>query len=132
MTDVGSTDDLDEIVGRLERDPLRNIVLLKQIAALRDNVSAVQLFTERSVATMVLLDTKASAYDREAYPEAAFAALISSDDPTLTRRLLASVPRRGDVVFKLAGDTDRDVVAEHFAITRATSYLSFTADGPAA
>jgi RimJ/RimL family protein N-acetyltransferase len=40
------------------------------------------------------------------------------------------VPARGDVVFKLASDSDRDVVAERFAISRATSFLSFTGDEP--
>ncbi len=39
------------------------------------------------------------------------------------------MPARGNVVFKLASDGDRDVVAERFAISRATSFLSFTGDG---
>lgn len=82
-------------------------------------------------ATLVLLDTRASAYDREIYPEAAFAALISSDDPDLTRQLIGSVPRRRPVVFKLSNDTDRDVVAERFQIRRATSFLSFAVGEPA-
>ena len=40
------------------------------------------------------------------------------------------MPARGDAVFKLASDSDRDVVAERFAISRATSFLSFTGDEP--
>jgi RimJ/RimL family protein N-acetyltransferase len=117
---------MSEIVARLEREPLRNIVLLKHIESYRDHVTVVQISTGPSVGTLVLLDTSASPYDRDTYPEARVAALISSDDRELTRNLLASVPRQGHVVFKLSDDVDRNVVATHFPITRATSFLSFT------
>jgi RimJ/RimL family protein N-acetyltransferase len=121
------TNDASEAVARLEREPLRHIVLLKHIEAFRDHIRVTQVSTDRSVATLVLLDTRASAYDRQTYPEARFAALISSDGPELTHRLIESVPRQHPVVFKLANDADRDVVATHFPIGRATSFLSFTA-----
>lgn len=118
-------------MARLEHEPLRNIVLLKHIEAFRDHVSVAQVSTGLKAATLVLLDTSASAYDRETYPEAAFAALISSDDPQLTRHLIGSVPNQKPVVFKLSNDADRDVVAEHVRISRATSFLSFTTGEPA-
>jgi ribosomal protein S18 acetylase RimI-like enzyme len=121
-------DNLIEAVARLERQPLRNIVLLKHIEAFRDHVSVTQVSDGPDTATLVLLDTTGSTYDRETYPQAAFVALISSDRLPLTRRLLHSVPARGNVVFKLASDGDRAVVAEHFPISRATSFLSFTGD----
>jgi RimJ/RimL family protein N-acetyltransferase len=126
--ETSSTDDLGEAVARLERDPLRNIVLLKHIEAFREHVSVIQESARQGVGTLVLLDTRASAYDRETYPEAALAAMISSDSPSLTRTLMNSVPKQHNVVFKLANDADRDVVADHFPIDRATSFLSFTAD----
>jgi predicted GNAT family acetyltransferase len=126
--DVLSTNNVNEAVRRLEHEPLRSIVLLKQIEAFREHVSLVQLSTDRSLATLVLLDTRASDYDRKTYPRARFAALISSDDPALTRRLVGSVPARDNVVFKLASDDDRDVIGKRFAISRATSFLSFTGD----
>ena len=125
---VSETDNLVEVVRRLERQPLRNIVLLKHIEAFREHVSVAQVSDGPDTGTLVLLDTTGSPYDRETYPQAAFAALISSDHPGLTRRLLDSVPARGNVVFKLASDGDRDVVAERFPIGRATSFLSFTGD----
>ena len=125
------TDDVSEAVTRLEREPLRNIVLLKHIDAFRDHVAVTQVSTGTRVGTLILLDTSASAYDRETYPEAAFAALISSDSPDLTRDLIGSLPRQRHVVFKLCNDADRDVVAESFRISRATSFLSFTAGEPA-
>ena len=132
MMEVRSITDVDEAAARLEREPLRNIVLLKHVEAFRDHVSVVQLSTGRHAATLVLLDAGASAYDRETYPEASFAALIASDDPELTRKLIASVPRQCHVVFKLCEAADQEVVAEHFPISRATSFLSFTTGEPAA
>jgi len=125
---ASTADNLREVVHRLERQPLRNIVLLKHIEAFREQVSVEQACDGPDTATLVLVDTTASPYDRETYPQAAFIALISSDHPRLARRLLSSVPTGGAVVFKLASDGDRDVVAERFAISRTTSFLSFTAD----
>ncbi len=130
MTEVHSTNDIDEATARLEREPLRNVVLLKHIEAFRDHVSVTQLSTGQSVGTLVMLETSVSPYDRQTYPEARFAVLISGDGPELTRRLIESVPRRHHVVFKLGNDADRGVVAEHFPISRATSFLSFTAREP--
>lgn len=123
---AGAADNLFDVVDRLERQPLRNIVLLKHIEAFREYVSVAQVLDGPDAATLVLLDTTGSLYDRQTYPQATFAVLISSDHPRLTRRLLDSVPAHGHVVFKLAGDGDRDVVAERFRINRATSFLSFT------
>lgn len=131
MTGVHVTSDVREAVARLEREPLRNIVLLKHIEAFRDHVSITQVSMGPSVGTLVLLDSRASVYDRETYPEAAFAALISSDGPELTRHLIGSLPRQRPVVFKLSNEADRDVVAGHFPVRRATSFLSFTAGEPA-
>jgi ribosomal protein S18 acetylase RimI-like enzyme len=122
------TFNLVEVVRRLEHQPLRNIVLLKHIEAFPEHVSVAQVSDGAETATLVLLDTTASTYDRETYPQAACAALMSSDHPRLTRRLLSAVPARGNVVFKLASDDDRNVVGERFPISRATSFLSFTGD----
>jgi hypothetical protein len=72
--EVRSSTDMDVAAARLEREPLRNIVLLKHIEAFRDHVSVVQLSTGRNAATLVLLDASASAYDRETYPEASLRA----------------------------------------------------------
>lgn len=129
---AGKVDNLLEVVSRLERQPLRNIVLLKHIEAFREHISVAQVCDGPATATLVLLNTAGSPYDRETYPQAAFAALISSDHPRLTRRLLGSVPAEGNVVFKLASDGDRDVVGERFRLDRATSFLSFTGDERAA
>ena len=78
----------------------------------------------------VLLDTEASPYDRQTYPETAFVAAISSDCPDATRALLRHVPERVGVVFKLSSTADRDVIAAAFPVRRTTGVLSFTADTP--
>jgi hypothetical protein len=129
---ASEADNLLEVVDRLERQPLRNIVLLKHIEAFREHVSIAQICDGPDTATLVLLSTTASSYDRETYPQAALAALISSDHPRLTRGLLGSAPADRNVVFKLASDADRDVVGERFPLSRATSFFSFTGDERAA
>ena len=65
---ASTADNLLEVVNDLERQPLRNIVLLKHIEAFPEHVSAVQVFDGPDTATLVLLDTSASPYDRETYP----------------------------------------------------------------
>ena len=74
-----------EIVAALERDPLRNIVLLKHLEAFPDSTRLFRESGPRGAATMVLLDTEASPFDRQTYPETAFAALISSDCPSISK-----------------------------------------------
>ena len=63
-----SINDLGHVVRHLEHDPLRNIVLLKHIEAYPRHVSAVQIVDVGDIATLVLLDTSASAYDRDFWP----------------------------------------------------------------
>lgn len=116
------------VIEALERDPLRNIVLLKHLEAFPDHTTLHRVERGGQAATLVLLDVAASAYDRRTYPSARHAALISSDDPGLTREALAAVPRGDGVVFKLSSEHDHAVVAGEFApLQRTTSVLSFTA-----
>ena len=114
-------------VEMLERQPLRNIVLLKHLEAFPNHTTLHQTSSALGHAALVLLEVAASAYDTRTYPTAKLAALISSDHPTLTHQLLGFVPRGVDVVFKLSSDADRDAVAAHFTLERTTSVLSFTA-----
>jgi RimJ/RimL family protein N-acetyltransferase len=118
--------DKREIVQQLERDVLRNIVLLKHINAFPGHARATLHRSDRGAAALVLLDARASGHDREAYPQASDVALISSDEPALIRELLPSIPQDGGIVFKLSSDHERDIVEEKFLIERTTSYLSFT------
>lgn len=111
----------------LERDPLRNIVLLKHLEAFPDHTRVHRVERDSATATLVLLEVAASAYDLRTYPSARHAALISSDHPELTRELIKAVPQQEGVVFKLSSDADRDVVSSDFPhLRRTTSVLSFT------
>jgi predicted GNAT family acetyltransferase len=113
-------------IERLERDPLRNIVLLKHLEAYGAHCQVHQVADASGEATLVLLETAASAYDRRTYPSATYVAFISSDHPDLTRQLLACVPDHVGVVFKLGSDADCDVVASRMPVTQTTRVLSFT------
>lgn len=119
---------MDDVIEILARDTLRNIVLLKHLEAFPEATHAYQVRSVAGTATLVLLRTAASAYDRQAYPEAELMALISSDHPGLTVDLLRHVPRGAGLVFKLMNDADRAVVEAAYPLRRATSFLSFTAE----
>ncbi|MBX3503724.1 MAG: GNAT family N-acetyltransferase [Alphaproteobacteria bacterium] len=120
---------MNPVVEALEREPLRNIVLLKHLDAYPDHTTLHRVERDGGAATMVLLEVAASAYDLRTYPGARYAALISSDGPDLTRELIEAVPRKEGVVFKLSSDADRDVVALSFPhLQRTTAVLSFTCD----
>lgn len=118
---------MHSVAEALEREPLRNIVLLKHLEAYPDHTTVHRVERANGAATMVLLEVAASAYDLRTYPGARYAALISSDGPDLTRELIEAVPRKEGVVFKLSSDADRDVVASSFPhLQRTTAVLSFT------
>jgi hypothetical protein len=122
---------VEDALSALAREPLRHVVLLKQILAYPQHVKVQRVFDARGAATLVALDTSVSAYDRQAYPNAAVAAFIDSDHPDLTSSLMAHVPRGVGIVFKLAREADRAPVEAHFSITRRTAFVSFTSTGAA-
>lgn len=114
------------LIDELAREPLRHVVLLKQLLARPRQTTIHRVAGAESAATLVALDTAASPWDRQAYPKAALAAFIASDHPALTRALLAHLPRGVGIVFKLSSEADRAAVAAAFAIERRTAFVSFT------
>ncbi|WP_377296642.1 GNAT family N-acetyltransferase [Rhizobium sp. SGZ-381] len=120
-----------DILTYLNREPLKTISLSKYLHGYPQDTQAFHVRGQRGEAVLVLLRVSASAYDRETYPTAGFVCFIASDDPELTTRLLAHVPRDCRLVFKLAGEADRVAVAKVFDLRRTTSFLSFTGQGPA-
>jgi GNAT superfamily N-acetyltransferase len=121
---------VQDAVDELARDPLPHIVLLKQLLAYPEHVKVHRISDSTGAATLVLLDTSVSPYDREAYPTAAVAAFIASDHPTLTASLMSHVPRGVGVVFKLSRSHDLAPVEAQFAVGRRTAFVSFTTTGP--
>jgi GNAT superfamily N-acetyltransferase len=123
---VTSLISVPDAIDVLAHEPLRHVVLLKQLIAYPKHVKVHRVRGAEGAATLVLLETSASSYDRETYPGAAIAAFIESDDPTLTASLIAHVPRAAGVVFKLSNEADLAPVAAQFAVTRRTAFVSFT------
>ena len=128
MTSLTSVQD---VIDALACDPLRHIVLLKQLLACPEHVTAHRVSGPEGAATLVALDTSASPYDRQAYPKAAVAAFISSDHPTLTASLMSRLPRGVGIVFKLSKEADLAPVRSQFPVTRRTAFVSFTSTGGA-
>lgn len=120
---------VEDALSALAREPLRHIVLLKQLLAYPEHVTVHRVSGAAGAATLVAVDTSVSAYDRRAYPEAALAAFIASDHPDLTSLLMPHVPRGAGIVLKLASEADLAPVQAHFPVTRRTAFVSFTAAG---
>ena len=113
---------IDDVIAHLAQDPLRNIVLLKHLEAFPEHTRVHHFAGEQGSATLVLLKTAASAYDRATYPQTQYAALISSDDATLTGRLLDAIPPDAGVVFKVGRPADREVIAVRFAARQTAEF----------
>ena len=58
------------VAEKLEREPLRNIVLLKHLEAFPDHTTVHRVERGDAAATMVLLEVAANAYDARTYPTA--------------------------------------------------------------
>jgi ribosomal protein S18 acetylase RimI-like enzyme len=112
----------------LAHDPLRHVVLLKQLPAYPAHVKAYRARGDAGTAILIALEASASAYDRSAYPEADIVAFISSDHPDLTASLLPCLPRGAGIVFKLSYEADVQPVNSKFSVTRRTAFVSFTSD----
>jgi RimJ/RimL family protein N-acetyltransferase len=121
---------IDHVIATLAKDPLRNIVLLKHLEAFPDHTCVHHLANGSRTATLVLLDTAPSAYDRAAYPAADYAALIASDDAALTLRLLDMIPGNAGIVFKVAGEEHGSAIARQFMVERTAEFWSFTSAAP--
>jgi GNAT superfamily N-acetyltransferase len=120
---------VQDVIDALAHDPLRHIVLLKQLQAYPEHVKVHRVCGAEGAATLVSLDTSTSPYDRQAYPRAAVAAFVSSDHPELTALLVSHLPRGVGIVFKLSSEADLAPVESQFSVTRRTAFVSFTSAG---
>lgn len=117
---------IQDAIDRLARDPLPNIVLLKQLLAYPMHVQVHEVSGPEGAAVLIVLDTAASPYDRQAYPTAAIAAFVASDHPSLTAALMARIPLGVGIVFKLSKEADLGPLEAHFTVARRTAFVSFT------
>lgn len=116
-----------DAIDALERDPLRNIVLLKQLLGYpQEHVKVYRASGAEGTATLVVLDVAASPYDRQTYPQAALAAFLVSDHPVLSVTVLSELPRGVGIVFKLTNEADLVAVASQFPVVRRTAFVSFS------
>jgi hypothetical protein len=120
-----------DAIEALARDPLRHVVLLKQLLAYPEHVEVHRVCDDDGAATLVALDASVSPYDRLTYPKADVVAFISSDHPRLTGELLSRLPPAVGIVFKLAREADLAPVALRFPVVRRTAFISFSARGGA-
>ncbi|CAN5382169.1 hypothetical protein BH10PSE6_BH10PSE6_10400 [soil metagenome] len=120
---------VEDAVEALAREPLRHVVLLKQLVAYPQHVTVDRVSEAKGAATLVALDTPVSAYGRQAYPKASIAAFIASDHPDLTSLLMPHVPRGVGIVFKLDSEADVAPLQAHFPVRRRTALVSFTSAG---
>ncbi len=125
---MASISDHQAQLALLRRDPLKHAVILKYLLSTPGAVLH-QTARGRRSASLLLLDPRRTNYDRRTYPEATASVLLASDDPALTRELMAHVPAGERIVFRLPGEADRAVVAERFALERRNAFLSFTGAG---
>lgn len=119
----------DTAIGELARDPLRHVVLLKQLLAYPGHVKAYRAAGASGTAILLALDASVSAYDRQAYPEADIVAFVASDHSDMTASLLSCLPRDAGIVFKLSREADLHPVEAKFSVTRRTAFVSFTSNG---
>lgn len=120
------TAQIRQAVAALERDPLRNIVLLKTLAhyprAVRCRIA------EGGSAVLLLLPGNASAWDRQNYPGTDHVVLMAAADPTAARELLQHVPRDRRLVFKLHdGRLVAAVKGEWPLVERVNAFVSYAA-----
>ncbi|MFO1160558.1 MAG: hypothetical protein U1E60_17095 [Reyranellaceae bacterium] len=113
-----------DAIDALARDPLRHVVLLKQLRSYPDPVQIHRACGAAGTAMLVALDVAVSAYDRHAYRRAAMAAFVSSDHPDLTASLLPPLPGDAGIVFKLSQETDPEPISSSFALTPTTRHRS--------
>lgn len=119
---------ITDAIGDLARDPLRNVVLLKQLLAYPGHVEVHRASGADGTAMLVALQTSASPYDCGAYPKASVAAFITSDHPALTASLMPRLPRAVGIVFKLDREADVAAIEAHFPLSRRTAFVSFTSN----
>jgi GNAT superfamily N-acetyltransferase len=113
----------------LRRDVLRNIVPLKMLTAYPDAIQAYYHGDAAAAGVLLLLPTRVSPFDRQTYPSTDYVAMLSASHPTIVRSLLAHIPNGCALVFKLIDSCVWEAIAQHFCLTRATAYISYTCAG---
>lgn len=118
--------DFRAIITFLNRDVLRNIVLLKMLHAYSKAIQSIYVENDSGAGVLLLLPTRVSAFDTQTYPSSEYVVFLSTTGPAVTQALLPHIPTRRNLVFKFLDPADRVVVERRFSLERKTAYLSFT------
>ena len=110
----------------LEKDVLKNIVLLKMLHSYGDQIETHFQQVDGSSAVLLLLPTHAFYYDAHTYPQTKFVVLFSTDNLSANLGLLDAIPQDCNLVFKLMDADVKQSVASRFPLRRVTSFLSYT------
>jgi GNAT superfamily N-acetyltransferase len=115
----------------LETDPLRNLVTLKMMGSFPGQMTFLAEREGDDWALLSLLPVQASAWDRTAYPAAAFVALPNGNSARLVVKALGAAPR-GPIVFKTVDNEASAFLAREKGARLVASFRSFTrGPGPA-
>ena len=98
------------VTAYLLRDTLKHIVHLKALAAYSHHIRS-HYFSQDSLAGVLFVyPSRATTYESVKYPETEYVALISSDAPSITQRILDYLPSASNFVIKLTSPQDQAMV----------------------
>ncbi len=116
-----------QAVAALERDPFRNIVLLKTLAHYPQAVEC--RIADHDAGVLLVVSGDASAWDRQNYPGTDQVVLMAASDTAAARALLRHVPRDRRLVFKLHDERHVAAVREGFSVERVNAFVSYAPSG---
>jgi GNAT superfamily N-acetyltransferase len=118
-------DRIHDVIAFLERDTLRNLVLLKILAQFPRAVRCVLRADADGEAALLILPGSASGFDRSHYPSVDHVVFLAVSGLDQIPRLLAEVPSGCNLLFKLMDERHSAAVEPVFGIRRVAAYHSF-------
>lgn len=115
-----------KVLTYLNKNPLPNIMLLKMVAMYGESITAFHVSADLGEGVLLLLPTKNSSYDAQAYPQTQTVVIISADNTAVTQALLPHIPRRGNLLFKLFTEEDARLVGQRYSLKKQRGFISFT------
>lgn len=123
---MSSSQPHQELIEFLQHDRMRNIVPLKMLATHGAAIQTHFLEEGKEAGALLYFPTDAFAYDRQTYHDRDLVVLLVASSLTLVDALLAYLPRKQKVVFKLADQAIQQQVARHFSLTHVRTFISYT------
>lgn len=115
-----------ETIAFLRQSPLVNIVPLKMLAAHPEQIHVHFWQRGEATAALLLFSTATFAYDRHAYPDDRWIAILVASQPDAVHELLPLLPWHERIVFKLVDPAVLQTLAATHPLTRVTGFASYT------